>query len=418
MTVPLLFLLLLNPLAANFPNLASKKDQSIHPSRINATVKAVARVRPAVINIIAERKNNSSPFSLFGGDPAPQKQRVLGTGIIFDKRGYAITNEHVIAGATKIEVTLANKKKYTAKVVGADRKLDIAVLKINCKKPLPMAVFGTSRDLMPGETVIAIGSPHGFSFTISKGVISATHRNVLIDTRVYGDAIQTDAAINPGNSGGPLINILGEVIAINSFKRKNASNMGFAIPIDKVKTVAQELLIHKKVRAIYLGMTVKESPGGIYVTSVEKGSPIEKAGIRPGVRLLKIKNYTIGNLSEFGIIISTLIVGEKTLFITSAGNRTVTVGKLSSAKAYSRFVNYLGIRLRELKSGLAIHWIDPRGRAYRMGLRIGDILKTMNSKPLVNKKTLAQVLLAIRHAKSLYTTITRNGYDYPLVINY
>ncbi len=417
MSSTLLLLLFLVPTQSHFPNLDARATQTIHPARRNMTVKAVALVKPAVIHIVAVKSQRVSPFAMFG-NPQPKAARVQGTGVIFDKRGYAVTNQHVVAGSSSITVTLSNKRSYAAKIIGADKKLDIAVLKINAGHPLPVALLGTSQDLMPGETVVAIGSPHGFSFTISKGVISATHRNVLIKSRVYGDAIQTDAAINPGNSGGPLINILGEVIGINSFKRNNASSMGFAIPIDKVRTVARELLIHKKVRAIYLGMTVREGGNKIVVTHVEPNSPIARGGIRVGDVLQRIKNYKIGDLKDFGIIISTLVVGERVRFRTASGTKLVVVGQLSPKQAYSRFVTFLGIRLKSTRWGLAIDQISPVGRAYRMGLRVGDILKKINNKNLLTRKHLAKLLLGLRSTKSLYTIVTRRGYDYPLIINY
>jgi S1-C subfamily serine protease len=404
-----------------FPNLKIKPQRTLSKLRLNPTVKAVKKASPAVIHILATRKVKNSPFS-FGkfknSRTGTQVKKVLGSGVIFDSRGYAITNEHVVSSADIIKVTLSNKKSYFAKVIGADRKLDIAVIKIQSKTPLPIAILGSSKSLMPGETVIAIGSPHGFSFTISKGVISAVHRNVLIKSRVYGNAIQTDAAINPGNSGGPLINILGEVIAINTFKKMNASNMGFAIPIDKVKTVARELLIHKKVRAIYLGMTIKESKNSIYITKINPNSPIAKSGLKVGDKIIKIKSYNINGIDDFSIIISTLIVGEKVKFITSKGTKIVLVGKLSSSVAYIRFVKTMGIRLTKASKGLSISWINKYGSAYKLGLRINDIFTSINRKPIITKMDLSKILLSLRKTRSLYTIINRKGYNYPLTINY
>ena len=201
-----------------------------HPSRETPVVLTVKKVGPAVVNISTERvmKERINPF----GDPFldrffgdffnvfPErsfKQESLGSGVIIDPEGYILTNEHVILKTSQIHVTLADRREFEAKLIGADPKSDLAVIKIDAKETLPFVKMGTSDDLMIGETVIAIGNPFGLSHTVTTGVISALNRSVRIkDDRVYKDFIQTDASINPGNSGGPLMNIQGDLIGINT----------------------------------------------------------------------------------------------------------------------------------------------------------------------------------------------------------
>jgi len=202
--------------------------------RENAVVRAVRKVSPAVVNISSkyEIRTRANPFFNFDIDPFfdsffrdffefHQQRRYiknsLGSGVIIDgKRGYILTNEHVVARSTKINVFLKDERKFEAQLIGADPDSDLAVLRINSTEPLPDIKMGNSDELMIGETVIAIGNPFGFSNTVTTGVISALHRSIRTEDRIYRDFIQTDASINPGNSGGPLLNINGDLIGINT----------------------------------------------------------------------------------------------------------------------------------------------------------------------------------------------------------
>nr|MBC8246033.1 trypsin-like peptidase domain-containing protein [Deltaproteobacteria bacterium] len=199
-------------------------------SRQNPIVLAVGKVSPAVVNISSEYeiRKHPNPFSGFGIDPffdsffrdffdpggeRRYKRQSLGSGVIIDgQRGFILTNEHVIARTGKITVVLQDEREFGAQIVGSDPDSDLAVLRINAKRPLPAIQMGRSDDLMIGETVIAIGNPFGFSNTVTTGVISAVNRSIRTDDRIYRDFIQIDASINPGNSGGPRLNINGEVI--------------------------------------------------------------------------------------------------------------------------------------------------------------------------------------------------------------
>ena len=192
-------------------------------------VKAIQRVRAAVVNIRGE-KTVAVPA---GQAPAPNHRRVngMGTGVIIDSRGYIVTNHHVVDGVHEILVTLADGQRHVAKLVARDMETDLAIIKIEPRSPLTVIPLGTSRDLMPGETVIAVGNAYGYEHTVTRGIVSALHRAVQVsDAQFYDDLIQTDASINPGNSGGPLLNIDGDMIGINVAVRAGAKASGSPSP--------------------------------------------------------------------------------------------------------------------------------------------------------------------------------------------
>ena len=220
-------------------------------TRRNAIVEAVEAVGPAVVNISTEQRvQNPFANSFFGRSfgellQAPEGGYVensLGSGTIVNPEGYILTNEHVLWGASRITVSLADGRKFEAEVVGSDSDSDLAVIRIHADEPLPAVSMGDSGDTMIGETVIAIGNPLGLSHTVTVGVLSAQGREVRGGNRVYADFLQIDAPINPGNSGGPLLNILGELIGINSSIAADAEGIGFSIPIDRARVVLEELV--------------------------------------------------------------------------------------------------------------------------------------------------------------------------------
>ena len=219
------------------------------PSQARRTplVMAVDRARPAVVNISAEEVVRASAASdawqlfLGMGRMRDQVRTSLGSGFVFDERGYVLTNYHVVARGSRIQVSFEDGSDYTARVVGTDPGGDLAVLKIQADKKFPASPLGTSSDLLLGEPTIAIGNPFGLNQSVSIGVISALHRTVPAEGRSYYDFIQTDASINPGNSGGPLLNADGNVIGVCSAVLATGQGIGFAIPIDRALRVAREL---------------------------------------------------------------------------------------------------------------------------------------------------------------------------------
>lgn len=263
----------------NVKNLSQNTNTSIPKNSINEVADLVG---PAIVGV-----NNN--VRVFGGGTALQGS---GSGIIFDKAGYIVTNEHVIDGATNVTVTLPGGKKLPAQVIGSDVRSDLAVLKVNAQN-LPVAKFGDSSKVRVGDTAIAIGNPLGeeFAGSVTVGVISAVNRKLYLDGKMY-KLIQTDASINPGNSGGALCNVAGEVIGINTLKNLDAEGMGFAIPINEAIPIIQSLIKNGYVSRPYIGIEYKfvdkevseeyDIPIGVYVVRVVSGGAAEKAGILPG----------------------------------------------------------------------------------------------------------------------------------------
>jgi serine protease Do len=280
--------------------------------RETAVVKAVRKVSPVVVNISSEFEvhGRANPFSGMGLDPSlkdffkdffdpgfeQRYQRAsLGSGVIIDgKRGFILTNNHVIQKTGAITVVLKDGREFKAQIVGADPESDLAVLRIAAQPPLPDIKMGNSDDLMVGETVFAIGNPFGFSNTVTTGVVSATNRSIRSEDMVYHDFIQTDASINPGNSGGPLLNINGELIGINTAIYAKAQGIGFAIPINKAKRIVADLIKFGEVVQAWVGLTVQDvdrrlaqylqlkDTKGVLVKKVEETGPARKAGIQDG----------------------------------------------------------------------------------------------------------------------------------------
>ena len=288
-------------------------------------VEAVEKIGPAVVNISAERlvqQRRSALDSFFDFDVRPRgyKTESLGSGVILDASGVVVTNDHVISGASSIWVTTADGRELEAKLEGADADNDLAVLTVDPKN-LRAAKIGTTSDLMIGETVIAIGNPFGLSNSVTTGIVSAVHRTVRGESgRNYSDFLQTDAAINPGNSGGALVNILGELIGINTAIVGGANTIGFAIPIDRARRVVVELLHYGEVKPVWLGLrgtTVGlgnprfQSRGqGLRVRSVYPNSPASRAGLEPGDVIVSIDGRSIEGREDFDTALASAGTGR------------------------------------------------------------------------------------------------------------
>lgn len=252
-----------------------------------------------------------------------QEQKGTGTGFIIDANGYILTNQHVIDSASKVTVKLQNQNQsYTAKVIGQDRDLDLALLRIDSSN-LEVISLGDSDAMRIGDSVIAIGNPYGLDHTVTTGVVSAKGRPITISDRSYRNLIQTDAAINPGNSGGPLINMQGQVIAINTAVSTTAQGIGFAIPINTAKNVIQDLMDDGKVTRAYLGigmteitdesasqMNIDPSTQGVVISQVATGSPAAQAGIKAGDILTAIDGKAMNSASKVQEYIQSLPVGQ------------------------------------------------------------------------------------------------------------
>jgi len=329
-----------SPLPAKSQISSKSIDLLTQLSEAQSEVAAVST--PSVVNISTTRvikSRDEAPFDLFDdpffrrffGDqfphpnaPKEHKEQSLGSGVIVSEDGYIVTNNHVIEKAQEIKVLLLNKKDYKAKVVGADPKTDIAVIKIDAKG-LPALPWGDSNKLKVGETVFAIGNPFGLNQTVTMGVISAVGRaNVGIAD--YEDFIQTDAAINPGNSGGALVNARGELIGINTAilsRTGGYQGIGFAVPSSMARQVMDSLVKYKKVVRGWLGVSIQEVTSdlaeefgvkdlkGALVSSVMKGSPAEKAGIKQGDVILQYDGRVVEDTGHLRNMVSQTPIGSK-----------------------------------------------------------------------------------------------------------
>ncbi len=297
--------------AASVNKDTQKAGENASNARNTPVVRAAKEVGPAVVGIT----NKAVARDWFNNQV--QVEQGVGSGVIFRADGYIVTNYHVIAGAQEIVVSLPDERSFTGQVIGADELTDLAVVKIDATD-LKVAEFGNSDDIMVGEPAIAIGNPMGLEFqgSVTSGVISALNRTLDINERQL-KLIQTDAAINPGNSGGALVNADGKVIGINSAKlaANGVEGMGFAIPINSVRAIVDELMSNGKVLRPYIGVGVfdKETAArqgyrlnaekGVYVEEITLNGPADKAGIRRGDLILEIDGKEINKVGELRAVI-------------------------------------------------------------------------------------------------------------------
>ena len=339
------------------------------PARIEmlngAFAKVVEAVAPAVVSVTTEKKWSqreqqfNHPFFEFFGMPNPQeapesqgpKRNIPlggGSGFIVNKQGYIFTNAHVVDGADIVKVSLVNKRSYVAKVVGVDKKTDVAVLKITPKgDELSVVGFGDSKKVAIGEWVLAIGNPFALQNTVTSGIVSAKGRREQMAGDSYQDFIQTDAAVNPGNSGGPLVNLRGEVIGINSsIYTRTGGYMGvsFAIPISMALKVAEDIIYEGKVTRGYLGIGIDnvsenlaeamglQNTAGCLVREVMKNGPAAKAGLKEGDIILKVAGNGVQDAADLRNMVADLRPGEKYEFEVLRDGKRSTMGIKIGAK--------------------------------------------------------------------------------------
>ncbi len=325
-------------------------NEILNACRSNTITDAVKKIKPSVVSVnvitttIGSRYVRPFDHPFFGFlEPYRKEDESIGSGVIIDEEGHIITNSHVVEEATSIKVRLNDGREYSAELIGVDTINDIAIIKINGKK-LPVATLGSSDDLIIGEWAIAVGNPYALVIKASKpsvsvGVISALERNFVqnSDGKIYKKMIQTDAAINPGNSGGPLVNILGEVIGINTFifsESGGSIGIGFALPIDRVKKIAFELINYGEIRKRRFGFLVQDitkdimqyldlkTIDGVIVSSVEKNGPAGKSGLKPGDIILKIDNMPVKSAKDANLAVSDVTIGEQIELEVLRGKKT------------------------------------------------------------------------------------------------
>jgi serine protease Do len=322
-------------------------NERVDQSRRTAITEATARVAPAVVTVQTETVERApvDVFGMFFGGGA--RQRIapgIGSGFIVRNNGVIITNAHVVANATRISVMMRDGTTYPARLLGEDETNDLAVLKIDATN-LPVAPLGNSDSLVIGEWAIAIGNPFGFVLanpepSVTTGVISATNRNLLGGSEgggLYVDMIQTDASINPGNSGGPLVNAAGEVIGVNSSiytPSQGSVGLGFAIPINRARLVAEDLIEHGKIRRPWLGELLRgpESSNprdvitsGAILRAVVPDSPAEEAGLRADDQIVRAGSRNVRNVLDWEAARLSFRVGERVPLVIRRGGRELTV---------------------------------------------------------------------------------------------
>ncbi|MDY0073966.1 MAG: DegQ family serine endoprotease [Thauera sp.] len=405
----------------------------------------VERVGPAVVNIRVVQKqgrtadNGDNPFANDpfydflrrfgvpmpgypgGGQPGmgPRARQGIGSGFIVSADGYVLTNAHVVAGEdsdpklSEVTVTLIDKREFEAKVIGIDRRTDVALIKIDAKD-LPAVNIGKADEARVGEWVVAMGSPFGFDNTVTAGIISAKARRLPDET--YVPFIQTDVAINPGNSGGPLFNLAGEVIGINSqIYSRSGGFMGisFAIPIDVAMSIKDQLVSHGRVQRGRLGIGIQsvdkelaqsfglDKARGALVASIEPGSAAEKAGLLAGDVILSVDDQAIDEMAELPRYIGEKRPGTKVKMAVwrdgKSRNITATLDELkaeslaaATPSQVESMQDNLGLvaraltaeeaKAREVRGGLVVEGVD--GPAAAAGLRPGDIILALNNRPV------------------------------------
>ncbi len=421
----------------------STNDQ-VAQSRKNAITAAVAKVSPSVVTVQTEAVNQApqDPFDMFFGRAQPRTSAGLGTGFVVRADGVIVTNAHVVAGATKVSVMMRDGTVYPATVLGIDETNDIAVVRISAKG-LPEVKLGNSNNLVIGEWAIAIGNPFGFYLgnsepSVSVGVVSATQRNLVSPAEgqaSYFDMIQTDAAINPGNSGGPLVNADGEVIGVNSsiFSPSGGSvGLGFAIPINRVARVVDDLITHGKIRSPWIGVRLKQAASsnprdliaqGAIVATVTPGSPAAAAGLEPGDVILREGNRAVRNPFDWSAALLDLRVGSPAKLHVKRGSREfdvdVSVTDLPEVNAPKVQV------LRELELVTVTPAIAAERRtryqygaliynisqfvADQTGLQKGDVILQINNSAIRSAQDAARVIDATGGRAYLRVAVERQG---------
>lgn len=392
---------------------------------------------------IREFFERSIPQAPRGPRGKQEQAQSLGSGFIISPDGYILTNNHVVADADEILVRLSDRSEYKAKLVGADPRTDVALLKIDAKN-LPTLKIGNSDNLKVGEWVLAIGSPFGFDHSVTAGIVSAKGRSLPNES--YVPFIQTDVAINPGNSGGPLFNLKGEVVGINSqiFTRSGGfMGLSFAIPIDVAMNVANQLRTDGKVSRGWLGVVIQEvdkglaesfgldRPAGALVAQVLDNGPAAKGGIKVGDVILTVNGQKIEESADLPHLVGNLKPGAKAdMEIIRDGKRqtlNIIVGDMpkddsvaaNGEPGSSLSSNRLGLAVATLSAeqkkdlditgGVVIKDVSDTGPAAAIGLRPGDVITHLDNQPVDSAKSFDKIASSLPTSRSISMRVMRDG---------
>ncbi|TET37313.1 MAG: PDZ domain-containing protein [Planctomycetota bacterium] len=394
------FIFLVTPPVLNGEEPAPAPDPE-KQSRKTPVVKVVEKVNPSVVNISTEmivrqrRRMSFDPFfdPFFDEFFGKYKTTSLGSGVIIDPEGYILTNAHVVLRATSITVKLSDKSEYNALLLATEPRNDLALIKIDPKPgaKLKAIEFGTSSDLMTGETAIALGNPLGLSNTVTVGVVSAVNRSVELNGRIiFKDFLQTDAAINPGNSGGPLANIKGKMIGLNTAIRIAAEGIGFAIPVDRVREELVDLVERAPLTTLYAGIRLRTEAGKFYIREVTEKSPADEAGVKADDLLVSVAGEKVVSAVSLAKEIARRKAGDKLEIEIKRGGKTkkltLTLEKCPATKAEKLALKHLGLGVEKLTyssarkanmkylDAVVINEVVKDGPGDRIGFEKGDLL--------------------------------------------
>ena len=428
------------PQNRNLPDFVSLAKK-IGPSVVNIATTQVRKPAQGMPSPFGGDQGSNDPWErFFGGQSprSPQRQRGLGSGFIIDSDGTIVTNHHVVDGAEKIVVTLADGKSFDGKILGTDQRSDIAILKIDAQQRLTAAALGDSEQLEVGEWVMAIGNPFGLDHTVTTGIVSAKGRH--IGAGPYDSFIQTDASINPGNSGGPLVNLRGEVVGINTaiFSQSGGNiGIGFAIPANLARELVPQLKDKGKVVRGYLGVTIQKLTGdiaasmglksetGALVADVAEGGPAERSGIKSGDVIVEFNGKAIKDSAELPLEVARVAPGKtvqvKILRDAKPSSIAVRIGEMKDSEVIAEsqqgdfgmavqpvtpaMAESLGL---ERADGLVVSSVRPGGAADQAGLRRGDVITEVNRRPVRNLADYKREMSRNENGKSILFLVKRD----------
>jgi serine protease Do len=403
------------------------------------------RVKPAVVNISPVTPKMSGPAPQRPGQRPPEAPS-SGSGVVVDKKGYIVTNNHVVGDTTEVEVRFSDKSRLQGKVVGKDPDTDLAVVKVTTSKDLPFVSLGDSTKVKVGQWVMAVGNPFGLDRTVTIGVISGLGRENVNLSR-YEDFIQTDASINPGNSGGPLFNLKGEVIGINTAIINFAQGIGFAIPSNIVQQVMPQLIERGKVTRGWLGVGIQQLTAdlaekftvdentGVLVNEVFEGDPAARAGIHPGDIITKVDGKTVETPSTLAKIIAGFNPGYKAkVEILRDGKKQQLIVELGEKKEDATLASlpkepetFLGLNVQNLTpeladrfrlkedKGVLITKIEPNSPA-EQDLREGDLIKEIDHEAVNTVEDFNRIAAKLKDNDDLLVRVVREGRAFYVVL--
>jgi serine protease Do len=418
--------------------------------RMTNDVRVYQMVKDAVVNISSKRivtarvGTGDEVFDrFFGGQIRQVPATSLGSGFVIHSAGYIITNEHVVDEATEVEVAFSNGDKLPATVIATDNEHDLAVLKVDPKKPLKAIALGSSKDLMIGEPVYAIGNPFGYAGTMTRGIVSAVDRTIEASpTRSYKGLIQTDASINPGNSGGPLLNAYGQVIGINSAIRADAHGIGFAISVSNMRDLLPAFLNPEALNRALVGFTVEEkredtAPSAVaavvLVKQVHAGSEAEKAGLHASDQIVSIGGATVTDVVDALVAMANVEPGKMLDLAVLRGSGAdakrlemkIPVTKAPQPVADEVLLTKMGIKGETLTAALAkqygvavrkgvyISAVKTDSPAGRAGFQPGDVLIQLGRYYVTSVDDVATLLKTVKAEVEVPVGVVRGNFRLP-----